>query len=241
MRGYATHRDAKLRRLESDYATIAGDAVEFRRARRYIKELTKDREVNAQRLALRSARLRLLQGHPPQTDLEESVAWLLDTRRERWRRLAHILNVPFPDAFHLYRGVKGKESVGDVVTHWMGPTSKPLFPVLQHSTASWSLQERAARVFMGDDPDAVMYVAQVDFDLTFADMLVDDSSFVVPYQNQWEVVAGPVTESGALYASKMDTVVRFQGVEYTFEQRDLLWRHWSTPGPSGTLSGGGPL
>ena len=92
---------------------------------------------------------------------------------------------------------------------------------------------------MGRGPDAVLYRADVDFDSTFADMLVDDGSFVVPYQNQWEVVAGPLEPEGALFADVAATTVRFQGKVYTHGERELLREHWSQGGSPPTLRAGG--
>lgn len=229
----------KLDRLEADYAPIFQDRVEFLRARRYIAELTRDKQANPVRLELRASRLRMLAGDPPASDLDEAVAWLLDTRRTRWERLALQLGVAFPDRFQVYRGVGGQESVGAVLGHWMGAQNAREFPVLQYSTASWSLSPATGTKFMGSGPDAVLYRADVDFDSTFADMLVDDGSFVVPYQNQWEVVAGPLEPEGALFADVAATTVRFQGKVYTHGERELLREHWSQGGSPPTLRAGG--
>ena len=228
----------KLAALEQTYLFIAGDQVEFQKARAHIQALTRDKERNPERLELREARLRLLQGHEPNA-LEETVAWLLDTRRDRWTRLAQTLGCPFPDAFELFRGVHDAESVEYVLEHWLGADDTDDFPVLQHSTASWSLSEQSARVFMGSGLDAVLYRAVVDFDTTFADMLVDDSSFVVPYQRQWEVVAGPVQEGAPLFASKAGTKIRFQGRTYHFVDRHLLAERWSAGQTGFKLNPGG--
>ncbi|MFC3832893.1 MULTISPECIES: hypothetical protein [Deinococcus] len=83
---------------------------------------------------------------------------------------------------------------------------------------------------MGRGPDAVLKRADIGFDCTFADLLVDDGSLAVPPQHQWEVVAGSLEPEGALCADAAATTVRFQGKVYTHGERELLREHWSQAG-----------
>lgn len=232
---YAVMSTAKLQKLQGLYQAVHHDQAAFLNARLYTQELTRDSVHNPVREQIVAARVRLLKGLAPRSPLEESVAWLLDTRRERWTRLSALLGIPIPDYFELFRGNYGLESVKWVLDHWINQEHTDL-PVMQHSLASWSLSQPAARRFMRRGPHAVLYQAQVHFDDTFADLLVDDGGFLVPYQNQWEVLAGPPDEGLPLFAQRGWTRVRLNGREYRYEERELLFQAYTSARQAGTIS-----
>lgn len=144
-------------------------------------------------------------------------AWFA-TRSARWELLAERLEIPVPDAFLLYRAVKlwrdgvhskssaGKDAalreVAEVVALWR---SQPLTPVIvrQSALGSWSLSE-SGTVSHRDAKLALLYRAEVNFDVTFADKWVDDSSFLEYSPENEVIVRGPVETRAADIGVMMD-------------------------------------
>lgn len=173
--------------------------------------------------SVRRSWVRALNALDPQNDLDEVVSQVYWSRRSRWEKLAKQLKVSLPQKFLAYRAVKGTAFVEAIAEAWE-EEDKPLVSVWQESLASWSLSEKAARLYFGEpfeEQDAVLFVAEIPFEQTFMDKFLDGGTLVLGHFDQDLIYAGGY-KSGEIYALKERTVVKYRGFEYTYEQRKLL-------------------
>lgn len=209
-------------------AVWGGDTVSWRSASFFVQNWAFEKSHAPFYRDLVAAWLKIAGDEDPETRLEISAAVLYLTRRERWQRLADGLHIEPPTEFLLYRGVKGRVFVEDVVNSWRLPGNTPL-TLRHHPLTSWSLNLEKPEGFAidhGRDRYAgVVHRAVVPFENTLADKFVDDSSFVVPWNDQNEVV---VATSGpdVLLVDKFAAVVWYLARRYTYSERDELIRSW---------------
>lgn len=210
------------------YGDLYRDSGLQRRAGELISGWSEDRQANPYRQEVVDAWTKALRGKWPETAVEETVAELYATREERWERLAERIGVETPVGFRAFRGVRGDTFVGDVVEAWRNE-GKPYMLARQREAASWSLRPRTAMNFatgIGRHTQAgVILDADVPFEQTLADKLVDDGRFVVPFRAQWEIIVGSDRPNDVLVPTHRVVVV-FRDRQYLFEDRKALMAAW---------------
>jgi hypothetical protein len=158
--------------------------------------------------------------------IETAIHRVYATRRERWTRLASKLDVPFPEEFTLWRGVRFKhhDYVADVIEAWRADKVSQTMPFAHRTLSSWTLDRKIAEAFTGKN-DGVAVVAQIPFSNTLADKWVDDGAYIVPWSHQNEVLVATEEEDSITVLTKK-AIVYFEGARYTFSQRQELFNAW---------------
>jgi hypothetical protein len=148
----------------------------------------------------------------------------LQTRRDRWQKLSDTHGVPFPETFHVHRGVS--DSDGTILPHiiaaWQNE-DEGYMHVKSHPAASWSLSKDAAKGFYGGTNGA-MYETHVPFSQTLADKYVDDQSFLHSFPSEHEVVVGGKKDS--VIVPKSAVTAKYKGTEYSYAERQKLFDEW---------------
>lgn len=195
------------------------DQARRSRAVEFVQTLTDDMLENPKRAALQNKIMCVLADRP---GLDINVGTFLRTRGERWQRLAERAGKPAPTGFRAYRGDHSIEDVLDVAYAWK--YDQTLSRLAKGFVGSWSLEPDTAQHFSelsGAQHPGVIYAADIPFDLTYADKLVDGSAFINPYWHQNEIVCGGVDPYSIACRADL-TLVRYQGVVYTQKQSQAL-------------------
>lgn len=159
--------------------------------------------------------------HDLSDDVEYAVAYSRTTRRDRWQKLAELSGLPgAPTHIRAYRGSRDALFVEDVLAGWH--SGQPTMQVRQYAMASWGMSEKAAKSFSGESL-AVIFKHDFPLEHTFADQLVDDSTFVSVFMHEAEVIAG-VGSDERIMANVQDQVVFIGGKRYAFAERDEALR-----------------
>ena len=165
-------------------------------------------------------------GGRPRSSTEEVLQTLLETRRERWTRLAGRFGEQSPDTFHLFRGVRGDYALEELVSALEQPGRKAV-TLSNHTVASWTTDVRQARRFADAPAASLIYEADIPIEKTLADKWVDGSAFVTWCADQDEVVVA----ARNLDVSLERFEATFRGKTYTAAQRDELVRDWRAVHP----------
>ena|GEM_PF-1837180 len=180
---------------------------------------------------LRAQVTRIMNGKNPTTTLGQWARTVMETRLARWRAAAAAIGAEVPGAFRLYRGVKGEVFAQDVYKAWK--TGAAQVRVRSETMTSWSFDRRAATSFAAGANASVIFQADVPFQLTFADQLVDDGTFLRRFFTEHEVVVMTPREDD-IVADARHTTVRFNGRIYTYDQRHEFIQAWEAAhGPNG--------
>ena len=166
-------------------------------------------------------------GGRPRSSTEELLQNLLETRRERWTRLASRFGEQAPDTFHLFRGVRGEYALEELVSALEQPGRKAV-TLSNHTVASWTTDVRQARRFADAPAASLIYEADIPIQKTLADKWVDGSAFVTWCADQDEVVVA----ARNLDVSLERFEATFRGKTYTAAQRDELVRDWRAVHPA---------
>lgn len=164
-----------------------------------------------------------------------NAAKVLQTRRTRWKKLCEEKEMPFPDTFHVYRGMSGDGTDADthvvpwVIAAWR--SEEPYMHVKSKAASSWSMSQEKAESFSGLHT-GVVFETHVPFEQTIADMFVDDMDFLSSFPHENEVVCGGKADS--LVCPKDSVTVYYEGKKYGHAQRHLLFaaykkKHGSLP------------
>jgi hypothetical protein len=182
------------------------------------------------KVALRDAYSRVIVGKAkPETDLENLISELSTTRRARWQRLASSQGLPMPDAFKLYRGVRGDYAVDEVLRSWMDDSTEQV-RITNHELSSWSTDPAIADKFVHGENTAAVYKADIPFDQTVLDKWSDGGPLVSLGYDQNEVVVGAAKDS--LTLPKRDITLTYKGQAYTYAQRNELLAAWQKDHPT---------
>lgn len=158
--------------------------------------------------------------------LAKRIVNIMRTRKERWAKAMEAmgLGTEAPTHFKIYRGARGEEMVRHVLEYWADDRHVTM-PAKTYETASWSFRRgrpgkgEAADEFYGHHRNAVMFVApEVPIANTFADQIVDDSSFLTSFYSEQEIL--PLySEHNAVPCDPRQMTVRIDGREYTWSER----------------------
>lgn len=175
----------------------------FNEIKNIIPSLTNGTRTNPTRRQVLTMIDRVRQGQYNPNDAQEvAVAVLLATRLQRWTLLAGHVQSVVPHTFRLYRYVHGIQFCVNVARQFDAAYGNPRQLGMIHDPITpWSMLEKGAVMIKGtaSRPMGVLYVADISFDQTIADIFVDDSHFQSVYCRQAEVlVAAPVNTLVAL-------------------------------------------
>jgi hypothetical protein len=149
--------------------------------------------------------------------VDYAVAYSLRTRAARWAKLAAKIGLPgTPTHIRAYRGSRDALFVEDVLAGWF--SGKPTMQVRQYAAASWGMTEKAAESFAGQSLSAV-FKHEFALEDTFADQLLDDSTFVTVYMHEAEVI-GAVDAAGEMHVAVNDQTLYIGGKKYGFANRN---------------------
>jgi len=166
---------------------------------------------------------KLLNGKPSETDLGRVLMEMLTTRAERWGVIARGLNIPIPETFYVYRGVRGNVYIHDVVKAWADDKTSNL-KLRMHRAASFSFKKSGALKF-AQGSDTVLYAGEIPFKNTLADIFADDSHFLETFSSECEcLVISP--KDNFISIAKNNVTVKFRGQLYNYNQRQALIDAW---------------
>lgn len=183
--------------------------------------------------SLRTQAKAVLAGKAPTTDTGRKLKRVLDTRAARWQAAAQAAGVDVPSSFRVYRGVRDGtgDFLQDVYEAWRDNATE--FRVRAKEMASWSFNRQTAINFAGGGSQSVVYQADLPFAQTFADQLIDDSSFLSSFFGEHEVIS-ITAQPNAIVGDPRAVTVRFGGRVYTWADRADFIRAWEAAhGPGG--------
>lgn len=181
----------------------------------------------------------LLGGKKYNTVIDQTIRAAMRSRKQRWISLATQEGIPIPDGFRVYRGIRDTlpsiPIVKSVLQAWH--TKSPV-AIPMKRTASFSLKEASAINFatglagLGKSDSnreaipGIVFDTDVPLEFTLADKLVDGGSFLIPWWDQYEIIAGGPKEN-YLWSHYARIKIIFKGRVYihtdlTDLERELL-------------------
>lgn len=160
-------------------------------------------------------------GTPPSDQATLLALAMRGSRAERWAALAAQLGQSVPTSFRAYRFVEdtrprtGMAFTRDVVHQWERGTQP--FGVRHWPASAWSLLRSGALRLAQGRRSGVLYVAEIPFLDTFADILVDDATFISDWWNQAELLC-LTPQANQLVGNGRRTQVLWNGQWYREEQ-----------------------
>lgn len=153
---------------------------------------------------------------------------ILYTRPERWRQLARYFGLAgVPEGFTVFRATDWSDAVTAVLRVWEAELDLARVP--HAGLSSWSLlegDERSGAVtHLHQHPNGVIVVADVPIEDTFMDVLVDDGYFARHGIRECEIIVGTGDQDLEVLGYPKRCVVRIEGVDYRYSERDDALRH----------------
>lgn len=204
--------------------------MSFHRAKTdIIPALTNGKRMNPDRSQVLSMISRVRSNDINLDDVTElAAATMLATRAQRWELLAAHVKSEVPNEFRLYRYVHGIEFCADVTRQFdrvAGGLNE--LKLIHDEWTPWSLTRRGALSFRDTRP-GVLYTANIPFDRTVADILVDDSSFQKVYCRQAEMLVTAPEDTLVTLAGEV--AVFMGGKEFGAHQWADMWSYLKKQG-----------
>lgn len=153
---------------------------------------------------------------------------VLYTRPERWLQLATMVGlVGAPEWFTVYRATDWSGALAAVLSAWEFELDAVRVPHV--GLSSWSLLEgdkrSGAMTHLEKHRNGVVIVVDVPIEDTFADVLVDDGYFARYGMRECEIIVGTGNPTLEILGYPKRCLVRVEGVDYRYGQRDDAVRH----------------
>lgn len=214
----ATHKGAQAltQRAQSAQASWPAAAAS---ARRSANQWTAGYSSSGYQAQLRAASEAVMAGRQPPKGWEW-VAEVIGTRQARWDAAAKELGIPRPTSFRARRGVTGSAYLEDVYQAWKAGDTE--MNVRAHTMASWSI-----RTPFNKD---VIFDIDLPFEFTYADQILDDSTFVTSFLREHEVIS-LTPQPNQLVQQTNRVTVRYNGRTYTYADRHAFITAWEAARP----------